>query len=135
LRAKQGLFFTPISHNFQIQIRYAVDNKENLTTQQFGLEIRAAFRATIIGGTIGGLLGALSRVLGEGGVGDIKWPVVLVSGIFGAVAVVSFARKASAQKLVSVEDFWGGLLVGFLCGYLAERYFRERITGDMPSGR
>ena len=47
------------------------------------------------------------------------------------------ARKSSTQQIVSVEDFWGGLLIGFLVGYLGEAYFRGIIgtTGTNPPGR
>jgi len=39
------------------------------------------------------------------------------------VVVVAFARKSSAQPLVSVEDFWGGMVIGFTVGYFGFNQF------------
>ena len=44
--------------------------------------------------------------------------------------VVAFARKSSAQPLVSVEDFWGGLVIGFTVGYFGFHQFLQLF----PSG-
>lgn len=128
LRAKHWLFFSPLAYTFQIQVKYAVDGRENIDTIPFALQIRAALKATIVGAVVGGLLGAIARSLGANG--QVLAPgVLLLSGIFGAIAVVAFARKSAAQQIVSVEDFWGGLLIGFLVGYLGEAYFRQIIGG------
>jgi hypothetical protein len=38
--------------------------------------------------------------------------------ILASVAVVlGFARKSNSQSLVSVEDFWGGVLIGVSVGF------------------
>jgi hypothetical protein len=126
LKARHWLFFTPISYNFHVQVRYAVDGKENVDTEPFNLEIRAALRATIIGGVAGGVIGALARSFGTRGE-PMSIGVLLLSAIFGAVTVVALARKSGAQSIVSIEDFWGGLLVGFLTGYLGENFFSEVV--------
>ncbi len=126
LRAKHWLFFRPISYNFQIQIRYAVDGKEHLDTVPFNLQIRAALTATILGSIIGSLIGTVARVLGKGG-GELSIGVFVLAAILGSITVVAFARKENAQTIISVEDFWGGMLIGFLVGYIGESFFREIV--------
>jgi len=44
------------------------------------------------------------------------------------MAIIFMARKSDAQSFVSIEDFWGGLLIGFLVGYTGTSFF-ESITG------
>jgi hypothetical protein len=46
------------------------------------------------------------------------------------VVVVAFARKSSAQPLVSVEDFWGGMVIGFTVGFFGFNQF----FGLFPTG-
>jgi hypothetical protein len=53
---------------------------------------------------------------------------VVVAVILSGIAVVFMARKSEAQSFVSVEDFWGGLLIGFLVGYTGTSFF-EQLTG------
>jgi hypothetical protein len=47
----------------------------------------------------------------------------------GVPAIIFSARKAEAQSFVTVEDFWGGLLIGFLIGYSGTTIF-AKITGS-----
>ncbi len=44
-----------------------------------------------------------------------------------AILVVSFARKSGVQQIVSVEDFWGGLFLGFLTGFLGQKFALDAI--------
>lgn len=52
----------------------------------------------------------------------------LVAAILSVAAVIFAARKSDVQSFVSVEDFWGGALVGFLIGYSGATVF-EGLTG------
>lgn len=53
---------------------------------------------------------------------------LLLAVILSGAAVVFTARKSEAQSFVTVEDFWGGLLIGFLIGYSGTAAFTD-ITG------
>ncbi|MFZ3060041.1 MAG: hypothetical protein WA102_09930 [Candidatus Methanoperedens sp.] len=50
---------------------------------------------------------------------------VFVAIIFSMLAVIAFARKSSAQTLITIPDFWGGIFIGFLAGY-SEKTFIEK---------
>jgi uncharacterized YccA/Bax inhibitor family protein len=44
--------------------------------------------------------------------------LTLVTYLLGAaMVVVAFARKKEAQPILSIEDFYEGLFIGFLCAY------------------
>jgi hypothetical protein len=63
------------------------------------------------------------------GISTHQEPILGASlGAVGGAAIVFAARKTDAQSFVTVEDFWGGLLVGFLIGYSGTAAFSD-ITG------
>lgn len=53
---------------------------------------------------------------------------LLVSVILSGIAIIFMVRKSDTQSFVSVEDFWGGLLIGFLVGYTGASFFQD-LTG------
>lgn len=53
-------------------------------------------------------------------------------GIIGAVmlsvlTVIALSRKTGAQTLVTIQDFWGGVFIGFLIGYSGKTLFEKLI--------
>ena len=137
-RTRSWLFFTLLAHTLQIQIRYSVDGRDHQDTVRFDLAIQASITATMAGAVIGGLTGGIARLLSSSRVE----PVDMISGlvslilavILSAVAVVSFARKSGVQQIVSVEDFWGGLFVGFLIGFLGQEFAEGLILPNSADG-
>ena len=145
-RTKSWLFFTPLAHTLQIQIRYKVDNRDHLDSTRFDLTIQAAITATIVGSVIGGAVGAIARLLSDmirTGTVNVSTQVfglpqllsLLLAVILSALTVVSFARKSGVQQIISVEDFWGGLFLGFLIGFLGQNFALSLIkpSGATPS--
>jgi hypothetical protein len=57
----------------------------------------------------------------------------MLAVILSAVAVIFMARKSDTQSFVSVEDFWGGVLIGFLVGYTGTGFFGT-LTHVTPEG-
>jgi nitrate/nitrite transporter NarK len=50
--------------------------------------------------------------------------ITLVTAIIlSIIAIIFTARKSETQSFVSIEDFWGGLLIGFLIGYTGTSFF------------
>lgn len=45
----------------------------------------------------------------------------------GSLLVIAFARKKDAQPILSIEDFWGGVLIGFLAGFLGKSFLDRFI--------
>jgi hypothetical protein len=135
LSTKSWLLFTPLAHTLEIQMRYGVDDRDHLDTIRYELTIQAAITATMTGAILGGAVGALARMLGAMQAGPVQVGTQLLSlllaVILSAITVVSFARKSGVQQIISIEDFWGGLFLGFLVGFLGQSYATSLIA---PSG-
>jgi hypothetical protein len=56
---------------------------------------------------------------------------LLLSMILSSIVVVAFARKSGVQKIISVEDFYGGLFIGFLVGFSGPGY-ALKLIGSQP---
>jgi hypothetical protein len=127
LKTRIWLFFSPVSHTFQIQVRYRIDERDHIDTIPFSVDIRSPMRSSIVGAIIGSILGFI--------VSDNKnsidfssrsfWLSICRTIIFALIIIVAFARKSNVQQVVSVEDFWGGLFTGFLVGYSGDTFIKS----------
>jgi hypothetical protein len=131
------MFFTPSSYNLHFQVEYAIDGATNQDSVEYQLSIRAPLLSLMTGAIAGSILGhllfdALDPTNGlfnptKGGWLGIL-AAYLASILISIVAVIAFARKKDAQPLISVEDFWGGMFVGFMAGY-SGKLFLGKILG------
>jgi hypothetical protein len=119
LRTRKGWNFRPTSFNLDVTVQYLVDNETHHQTIPYTLDIQAAPGSTVWGAVLGSVFGVLAgemKIIFEG-----DWltvvPKLIVSMILSAFAVIAFARKAGVQPIIAIQDFWGGLLIGFLVGY------------------
>lgn len=137
LSTTQTLFFRPIQYVLQYSLNFSfLEDRSILHTNTCAqtLTIRAPILSVMVGASLGGLAGAVANILqtldqtGETAVLMQTNPLqiiitVVISVILSAMAVVFLARKSDTQSLVSVEDFWGGLVIGFLVGYTGTSVF------------
>lgn len=126
LRTRRWLFFTPLSHAFQMQVNYSVDGVDHSDTVPYQLSISSTLLATTIGAITGSVLGATLRTITSLGASQTLFPAftgVLAAILASIAVVVAFARKSNAQPMVSVEDFWGGALIGVSVGYFGFEQF------------
>ncbi|MEO1664727.1 MAG: hypothetical protein AAFU54_08820 [Chloroflexota bacterium] len=136
-----GLLFIPAQYNLQFNVIYGftsdilnddLQNETNLfvNTTSKSLSIRTSMIALIVGAFLGGIAGAIARELQ---IGNTRWQDVIIkaglSGILSLAAVIFAARKADTQAFISVEDFWGGAVVGFVIGFSGTAAFQD-ITGQ-----
>lgn len=131
LRTRSRLLFRPLSHTFQIQVNYSVDGVDHTGTIPYQLSIQAALGSIAWGSVVGAALGTLVKSLTQPGTSFSGTHLLailqaLAVSVMASIAVVvAFARKSSAQPLVSIEDFWGGLVIGFTVGYFGfQTFFR-----------
>ena len=134
LKTRRWLFFNPVSHTFQIQVRYRIDERDHIDTIPFSVDIRAPMRSSIVGAIVGSILGLIvSKNRNFGDFQDILFKDLLLNMsrtiIFALIIIVAFARKSNVQQVVSVEDFWGGLFTGFLVGYSGDSFIQS-ILGE-----
>jgi hypothetical protein len=118
LRTKRGLTFRPSSHDLNILVSYRVDNVEHSQAIPYSLNVQASLPSVIIGAVVGSLFGSLAS---QPNIFEWHWPTIvprtLSALILSGFAVIAFARKEGVQPLIAVQDFWGGLLIGFIVGY------------------
>lgn len=59
--------------------------------------------------------------------------VTAVNIILGFIIGVTLMRKKDVQPFLTVEDFWGGLLIGFFVGYLGKSFVDNFISFNPPT--
>lgn len=142
LRSEHSTFFPPAAYNLEFQTEYEIDGRVNQDTISYKLTVRAPLKAVILGGAIGALLGWLVRQSTEStatanAVTFQEMTVSLFRGVtavvIGGISVVALARKRDAQPFISIEDFWGGLFVGFVAGYGGTTFLQTLIHSPSPS--
>ncbi|MEU6115887.1 hypothetical protein ABZ840_15350 [Streptomyces sp. NPDC047117] len=129
LRTRSWLFFKPLAHSFEIQVNFSLDGADHTTTVAHDVLINAPLPSTAVGGVFGALVGTSLRALGANPVPDgMAWLRGILTGVLASlVVVVAFARKSSAQPFVSIEDFWGGTIIGFSVGYFGFQGFADML--------
>jgi hypothetical protein len=146
LRTTQAIFFVPSSYNLNIQIEYEIDGLTNQDSIAYRLDVRAPIKALITGSVLGSAMGylikdiydrrALVALLRGGTPAEVvSWSVALIGAVLlGVLLVIAFARKKDTQPLISIEDFWGGVFVGFVAGYLGSGVLNQVLPGPVVDG-
>lgn len=136
LCTRRWLFFAPLTHAFQIQVSYSVDHIDHTGTISYEQRIAAPLRAVALGGIAGAAAGSILKSLTQPWTGLGSFILALCAAILSSVAVtIAFARKASAQPIISIEDFWGGSLIGFSVGFFGFDQFVGLFKSNLPPGR
>jgi hypothetical protein len=52
---------------------------------------------------------------------------LVVNFTLAFLTVIIFQRKKGVQSFLTIEDFWGGILVGFIVGYSGVQFFNSII--------
>lgn len=152
LDVEKSLIFTPTQYRLQFNVNYsfipetektgdeATEKEAEIFTNTISheLAIRPSVYSLIIGAMLGGFIGSSAKILQTTPTTDwqnftaanLLAPLVTVAVavILSGMAIIFMARKSDAQSFVSIEDFWGGLLIGFLVGYTGTSFF-ENLTG------
>lgn len=130
---KGWLFSTGGEVTFQGLIRYMYKEQTHYSPFEVRFTIRPPLIANILGSVFGGILGTTAKFLRNYTTlnTNLTWPFVTsatLAVILGVVAVVYSSRRSSeVQPIITVEDFWGGMLVGFLTGYAGIEFFQKVV--------
>jgi hypothetical protein len=106
---------------------YEIAGVRNVDTIEHLLQVKASLISMILGALLGGVGGWYTS---KGGAikMDISEALGLgVSLVLASMAVVLFARKKDVQPLIAVEDFWGGIAIGFLVAYSGPKFFGKLL--------
>jgi hypothetical protein len=150
LNVKRSFIFPPSSYFLQFSVNFSFDalqtnesvahrsvNTLITNTVSHEITIRPSVYSLIGGAALGGVSGATARLLKAAGQFDVSaltWSggvsngfAIALAVILSAVSIVVVARKSEAQSFISVEDFWGGLLIGFFVGYSSTEFFADLV--------
>jgi hypothetical protein len=54
--------------------------------------------------------------------------------ILNVIVVVSFARKSGVRQIISIEDLWGDISIGFLIGFLDQSFTVNHLMPESTTG-
>jgi hypothetical protein len=123
------LFFTPTRRSLNTLVRYRVNGqvKTQLVSSQF--DVRPPLLSMVIGAIVGSFLGTMAKHLNKAQA--IEWQPLIVSlgasFVMSLIATIALSRKTGTQGFITVEDFFGGFVVGALIGYGGSGYFERAI--------
>jgi hypothetical protein len=59
----------------------------------------------------------------------VSWAISLVGNmLLGVVIVIAFARKKESQPILTIEDFWGGVMIGAIASYSGQAMLDDYLT-------
>lgn len=143
LKTNRSILFTPSNYQLHIQIEYSVNQKSHHDTIDYRFGVKSSFYPILVGAVIGSFIGfMLKDIFEEKSILRLIQAPSLAStmeiffklignSLVSIVAVIAFARKKDAQPFLTIEDFWGGLFVGVVSGYLGKSFFESNV---LPKG-
>jgi hypothetical protein len=129
LRSKQAIWFKPASYKLHIEVEYEIAGTRNVDTIEHVLQVKSSLSSIVLGAILGGLGGWFASKGSTITFSLTDWISLSVSLVLAAMAVVLFARKKDVQPLIAVEDFWGGIAIGFLVAYSGPKVLGDIIPG------
>ncbi len=139
LRSDQSILFRPASYNLHIEIQYEFEATAHVDVVNYSLSISTSMFSMCSGAVAGAILGTIAQnLISESVVFDpsqsVNWPqllkvfaTIVANIILAIMAVIVFSRKKDVQPILSIEDFWGSILIGFLVGYNGHTFFDKLL--------
>jgi hypothetical protein len=129
IRSKKAIWFRPAAYRLQIEVEYSIGGIRNIDTIEHPIQIKASLTSMVLGAFIGGLGGWFTGHGSAAAPGASAILSLTVSLVMSAMAVVLFARKKEVQPIITVEDFWGGVALGFLVAYSGPKMLASLAGG------
>lgn len=135
----QWLFITGGQLTFQGQITYRRDGQFHTSNFEVPLPFRPPLRSISLGAVSGAILGSAAKILKDSGPDLLhQKPLGVITStalaiILSSIAVVYSSRRSNeSQPVLTVEDVWGGMILGFLIGYLGNEFFQTIVPVAAP---
>jgi len=135
----QWLFITGGQLSFQGVITYRREGQLHTSTFELGFPYRPPLRSISLGAVFGAILGSTAKILKDSGPDIMQQkPLGVVTStalaiILSSIAVVYSSRRSNeSQPVLTVEDVWGGMILGFLIGYLGNEFFQTIVPVAAP---
>jgi hypothetical protein len=128
-------YFVPRAETYRLGcvVHYEEKSTPPKKSQQVGfieMNIRAPFIAIATGAIIGSVLGTVITKSST----NFNWSLenagafigaMIINMILAFVAVVVLQRKKDVQSFITIEDIWGGLVIGFVVAYGGVQFFNR----------
>ncbi|SEP00474.1 hypothetical protein SAMN02799625_04433 [Methylobacterium sp. UNC300MFChir4.1] len=141
------LFFKPTKLKLKSELHYCLgsDNTEFTQVLSLNFDARPPLRSIIIGSIIGAALGWIARFVKL--FSEIPTDILQISAkefiylgvmlggsvVMSIISAMALSRKTGAQGFITVEDFFGGFVIGALVGYQGTAYFENLLTQAVPA--
>lgn len=145
-----GLRPRPDTYGISGEVVYEFENKTYYKSRNIVVSLFPSMGTMLVGTLVGSVLGTFVRVLtgapipslpgfiseiqkaGEPpNVGSSIVTLLFVNLILGLLIGIILMRKKDVQPFLTVEDFWGGILLGFLVGLFGLQFLFQ--FGNIPS--
>ena len=127
LQTESWLFSTPKEYELSAAVLYVVDGRTHRQALSVRFSTRTRVMAPIIGAVVGSLMGSFAKTFSAAEISDVSWSKMTIQSIvpviLGIVATVIAVRRLGTQPVITVEDIYGGLILGFFLGYLGKDFF------------
>lgn len=139
IRTKKALLFIPSNYVLHIEMQYEADGLINQDITEYTLSIGSSLISIITGSIIGSLMGYIVKDIFNENLlfkinnfsSALSYVLILFANIIlGIITVIIFSRKKDIQPILAIEDFWGGILLGFIVGYTGKSFLEKLL----PSG-
>jgi hypothetical protein len=125
-RAGNWLWSQPTTVNTNVQIDYEFEGMLKTQVVPITANVRPAPMAIVLGSIAGGVVGSLAR--GSSPFERATMFSALTAVFMSIIAAIGLSRKSGSQGVVTVEDFYGGFLVGALIGYGGPAVFEKAVN-------
>ncbi len=127
-RAGNWLWSQPTTVNTNIQIDYEFDGTLKTQVVPITAAVRPAPFAIILGAILGAVTGSFAK--GASPFEKATMFTALTAVFMSIIAAIGLSRKSGSQGVVTVEDFYGGFLVGALIGYGGSAVFEKAVNAS-----
>lgn len=133
----EWIFLNGSNLSFPGRLVYRCDGQLYSETFDVKFDVRPPLRSIALGAVIGAGTGSFARLLKQSGVSlgnynSSQWiaffTTTTLSLILATIVVIYSSRRSSdAQPILTVEDFFGGLLIGFTLGWTGNEMFDKMV--------
>jgi hypothetical protein len=131
----------PESYRLRVTANYEVKGKVCFASEIIDLSLFPSFGSMLSGTLARSLLGTIVRnaetiarfpmLSTQTQIIEEIMGIFIVPLIFGLVAGLILMRKKDVQPFLTIEDFWGGIVVGFVVGYGGSDIVTRILSTDL----
>lgn len=134
----------PETYRVPVNVKYTEGNITHNAITSLELSLFPSFGSMLSGTLVGSFLGTIVKnadkisplgtlvSLDPGMFFEDIMSIFVIPLIFGLIAGLILTRKKDVQSFLTIEDFWGGIVVGFVVGYNGSQIVENAL--NLPFG-